>query len=73
MGANLFIDKNTGVIVVDLQADFTELKSGSLAVPATDADYIEAVETATRGFLNQGRCLYFTQDWRRIIASKPRL
>ena len=63
MGANLFTDKNTGVIVVDLQADFTELKSGSLAVPATDADYIEAVETATRGFLNQGRCLYFTQDW----------
>ena len=36
--------ENTGVVVVDVQADFTELKSGSLAVPGTDEKYINAVQ-----------------------------
>ena len=53
----------TGVIIVDVQADFTELKSGSLAVPGTDARYIEVVENVTRKFNEQGLRLYFTQDW----------
>ncbi len=53
----------TGVIIVDVQADFTELKSGSLAVPGTDARYIETVENATCKFSEQGLQLYFTQDW----------
>ena len=55
--------ENTGVIVVDVQADFTELKSGSLAVPGTDADYISAVQRSTQQFLHQGLRVYFTQDW----------
>jgi nicotinamidase/pyrazinamidase len=55
--------ENTGVIVVDVQADFTELKSGSLAVPGTDAEYISAVQKAARQFFQQGLRLYFTQDW----------
>lgn len=55
--------ENTGVIVVDLQADFTELKSGSLAVPGTDADYIGAVQRSTQRFLQQGLRVYLTQDW----------
>ena len=55
--------ETTGVIVVDIQADFTELKSGSLAVPGTDADYISAVQRATRQFSKQGLRIYFTQDW----------
>lgn len=55
--------ENTGVIVVDLQADFTELKSGSLAVPGTDADYISAVQRSTQRFLQQGLRVYLTQDW----------
>ncbi len=54
---------DTGVIIVDVQADFSELKSGSLAVPGTDARYIEMVENATRKFSEQGLRLYFTQDW----------
>ena len=55
--------ENTGVIVVDVQADFTVLKSGSLAVPGTDAQYVSNVETATRRYLDQGYFVYFTQDW----------
>jgi nicotinamidase/pyrazinamidase len=54
---------NTGIIVVDVQADFTELKTGSLAVPGTDAPYIDAVQRSTEQFLRQGFRAYFTQDW----------
>ncbi len=63
MGENELSTENTGVIVVDVQADFTELKSGTLAVPGTDARYIETVQTATRQFFEQGLPIYFTQDW----------
>ena len=63
MDEQVFSNEDTGVIVVDVQADFTELKSGTLAVPGTDAQYIEAVEAATRQFLDQGLRVYFTQDW----------
>jgi len=55
--------ENTGIIVVDVQADFTELKSGSLAVPGTGAQYIDAVQGSTQRFLKQGFRVYFTQDW----------
>jgi nicotinamidase/pyrazinamidase len=58
-----FSKGSTGVIVVDLQADFTELKSGSLAVPGTNAKYIEAVQQATQRFSDQGLAIYLTQDW----------
>jgi len=63
MGDQAFSTENTGVIVVDVQADFTELKSGTLAVPGTDARYIETVEKATRQYSGQGLPVYFTQDW----------
>jgi nicotinamidase/pyrazinamidase len=59
----LISSEHTGVIVVDVQADFTELKSGSLAVPGTDAHYISAVQRSTARFLQQGLRIYFTQDW----------
>jgi nicotinamidase/pyrazinamidase len=55
--------ENTGVIVVDVQADFTELKSGALAVPGTDAQYIKDVKKETRRYQNQGLPVYFTLDW----------
>jgi nicotinamidase/pyrazinamidase len=55
--------KHTGILVVDVQADFTELESGSLAVPGTDAQYIDAVQKSTQRFLQQGFQIYFTQDW----------
>ena len=63
MAEQLVPAENTGVIVVDVQADFTEFKSGSLAVPGTDAQYVDAVQKSTRQFLQQGVQVYFTQDW----------
>jgi nicotinamidase/pyrazinamidase len=63
MAEHAFSSKDTGIIVVDVQADFTELKSGALAVAGTDAQYINDVEKETRQFLEQGQLVYFTQDW----------
>jgi nicotinamidase/pyrazinamidase len=63
MAEELISTENTGVIIVDVQADFSELKSGSLAVPGTDAPYISTVQRSTQRFLQQGLRLYFTQDW----------
>lgn len=63
MNEQVISNDDTAVIVVDLQADFTELKSGTLAVPGTNAQYIEAVEAATRHLMQQGLLVYFTQDW----------
>lgn len=63
MADELNSTERAGIIVVDLQADFTELKSGSLPVPGTDADYIAAVQRSTRQFSQQGLRIYFTQDW----------
>ncbi len=53
----------TAVIVVDLQADFTEERSGSLAVPGTDGKYLQAVAATTRDLAAHGFPLFFTQDW----------
>ena len=63
MAEQTFSIENTGVIVVDVQADFTEFKSGALAVPGADAQYIDQVEKATRRLLEQGHPIYFTKDW----------
>ena len=63
MAEQISSSKDTGIIVVDLQADFTELKSGALAVAGTNANYIDAVEKETRRFLDQGNSVYLTQDW----------
>jgi nicotinamidase/pyrazinamidase len=63
MDKHVLSKEDTGVIVVDVQADFTELKSGSLAVPGTDSHYIEAVEKATRQLQARGLMIYLTQDW----------
>jgi nicotinamidase/pyrazinamidase len=63
MAIKSFSTENTGIIVVDVQADFTELKSGTLAVPGTDAQYIDAVRKETQRFLDEGLPVYFTQDW----------
>jgi len=63
MGEQSFSTEETGVVVVDVQADFTEIKSGALAVPGTDDRYLDCVERATRRFAEQGLPVYFTQDW----------
>jgi nicotinamidase/pyrazinamidase len=52
-----------GVIVVDVQGDFTKLKNGSLAVDGTDEAYIKAVEENTKKLKDAGFPIYATQDW----------
>jgi nicotinamidase/pyrazinamidase len=53
----------TGVIVVDVQGDFTKLKNGSLAVDGTDGAYLKAVEDSTKKLKEAGFLIYVTQDW----------
>jgi nicotinamidase/pyrazinamidase len=52
-----------GVIVVDVQGDFTTLKNGSLAVDGTDEVYIKAVQESTKRLKETGLPIYATQDW----------
>jgi len=52
-----------GVIVVDIQGDFTKFKYGSLAVEGTDEAYITAVEENTKKLKAAGFPTYATQDW----------
>ena len=52
-----------GVIVVDVQGDFTKLKNGSLAVEGTDEAYVKAVDENTKKLKAAGFPVYATQDW----------
>lgn len=52
-----------GVIVVDVQGDFTKLKKGSLAVEGTDEVYVKAVEENTKKLKVAGFPIFATQDW----------
>jgi nicotinamidase/pyrazinamidase len=51
------------VLVVDMQADFTEWQKGSLAVPGTDEAYVREVIQTTRRFREAGYPVLATQDW----------
>lgn len=52
-----------GVIVVDVQGDFTKFKIGSLAVEGTDEAYVKAVEENTKKLKEAGYPIFATQDW----------
>ncbi|MBW1689836.1 MAG: bifunctional nicotinamidase/pyrazinamidase [Deltaproteobacteria bacterium] len=52
-----------GVIVVDVQGDFTTLKKGSLAVNGTDKAFIDKVRKATETLSREGYPIFATQDW----------
>jgi nicotinamidase/pyrazinamidase len=52
-----------GIIVVDIQGDFTKLRNGSLAVEGTDEAYIKAVEENTKKLKEAGYPIFATQDW----------
>jgi len=52
-----------GVIVTDVQGDFTKVKNGSLAVEGADEAYVEAVEENTMKLKAAGFPIYATQDW----------
>ena len=52
-----------GVIVVDVQGDFTKWKNGTLAVEGTDEVYVKTVEENTKKLNEAGFPVYATQDW----------
>ena len=56
-------EDKTGVIVVDLQGDFTTYKKGSLAVEGTDEAFVQKVRQATRDLKAKGYPVFATQDW----------
>ena len=51
------------VIVVDFQADFTELHEGALAVPGTGRDYVDEVIARTSDFKKRGLPIIATRDY----------
>jgi len=55
--------RRIGVIVVDIQGDFTAAKNGSLAVEGTDQSFIDKVENATSSLMRKGYLIFATQDW----------
>lgn len=59
----VFSADNVGVIVVDLQGDFTKWKKGSLAVNGTDKAYVDKVTEATKALKKKGYPIFATQDW----------
>jgi nicotinamidase/pyrazinamidase len=55
--------KTMGVIVVDVQGDFTTWKNGALAVEGTDAAFIEKLRKASATLKQLGHTVLATQDW----------
>ncbi len=53
----------TGILIVDIQGDFTKFKSGSLAVDGTDEAYIKTAAENARRLKEAGFPIYATQDW----------
>lgn len=58
-----FGDQKIGVIVVDVQGDFTTYKNGSLAVGGTDEAFVEKVRKVTQELNTKGYPIFATQDW----------
>jgi nicotinamidase/pyrazinamidase len=52
-----------GVIVVDIQGDFTQLMDGSLAVPGTSLDYLHKINKAVEQIKALGIPVWASQDW----------
>jgi nicotinamidase/pyrazinamidase len=55
--------QTTGVIVVDMQGDFTTYKNGSLAVDGTDKAFVDKVQKVTQELSAKGYPIFGTQDW----------
>jgi len=52
-----------GVIVGDIQGDFTEWKKGSLAVPDSGEDFVKRAEEVTQSLYQAGFPIFGAQDW----------
>jgi nicotinamidase/pyrazinamidase len=59
----VFGESKMGVIVVDLQGDFTTYKNGSLAVEGTDEAFVNKVQKVTQELRSKGYPIFGTQDW----------
>ena len=59
----VFGEPKMGVIVVDLQGDFTTYKNGSLAVEGTDEAFVNKVQKVTQELRAKGYPIFGTQDW----------
>jgi nicotinamidase/pyrazinamidase len=57
------MNNKIGVIVGDIQGDFTEWKQGSLAVPNTGSDYVKKAEEVTTLLYKAGFPIFGVQDW----------
>jgi len=53
----------TGVIVTDIQGDFTTWKKGSLAVDGADSAFVRKVQNATETLSKEGCLILGIQDW----------
>jgi nicotinamidase/pyrazinamidase len=53
----------TGVIVTDIQGDFTTWKKGSLAVNGADRAFVHKVQNATETLAREGCLIFGIQDW----------
>jgi len=62
-GKNHLNPKDTAIIVVDLQGDFTTAKKGALAVPEADENYLQHVQKFVNNMRDKGYQIVFTQDW----------
>ena len=61
--ANAATGEQIGVIVVDMQGDFTTYKNGSLAVEGSDKAFVDRVEKITVSLKDKGYLIFATQDW----------
>jgi nicotinamidase/pyrazinamidase len=59
----VFGEQKIGVIVVDIQGDFTTYKNGSLAVEGTDKSFVDKVQKSTEALSDKGYPIFGTQDW----------
>ena len=55
--------QDTGVVVVDVQGDFTMLMKGSLAVEDTDQAYVDKLTHVTKQLKGKGFKIFATRDY----------
>ncbi|MCP4673892.1 MAG: amidase, partial [Desulfobacula sp.] len=55
--------EQTAILLVDLQGDFTQMKSGSLAVEGTDKKYLDTIIENLNYLKDKGFKIFATQDW----------
>jgi nicotinamidase/pyrazinamidase len=55
--------EESAVVVVDMQADFTEYRNGALAISGTDAAYLQSVVSKTRELKELSLPVFATRDY----------